>query len=132
MSTTSGSPCPPTPPAVAKAATKAIASYAAAEDVARARDYARDDGVRYRRLATAYLDQLEEVARDDDQLRELMRAFGAYLHTEGVPPEHIVLCVREATEHVRLRESIHARKVVERAVRWTIEGYYLERGGTQS
>lgn len=132
MPTTGESPCPPTPPAVAKAATQAVAGHAAAEEVARARDYSADDLVRYRRLAQAYLDQLQELARDEDRLRDLMLAFGAYLYKEGVPPEHIVLCAREATEHVRLRESIQARKLVERVVRWTIEGYYLERGDTQS
>lgn len=132
MSNTSESLCPPTPPAAAKAVTQAVASYTAAEEVARARDSATDDVVRYRRLAAAYVDRLGELARDEDELRAMMQAFGAYLCKEGVPPEHIVLCAREVTEHVRLRESMHARKVVESVVRWTIEGYYLERGNPPS
>jgi len=52
-------------------------------------------------------------------------------YTEGVPPEHLVLCAREATAHV-LRESAHARQVIERVVGWAIQRYYRERKDPQS
>jgi hypothetical protein len=57
----------------------------------------------------------------------MMHAFGRYLRREGVQPQHIVICAREAIQHARLREHVHERELAKHAVKWTIEGYYVER-----
>jgi hypothetical protein len=56
-----------------------------------------------------------------------MRGYGRYLHQHGVQPEHIVICVRESMEHARLMQYSGQRRLIERAIGWTIEGYYAER-----
>ena len=127
MPTQRDQPCPPTPPAVAEAAINAVESHRAAQAAAQARDRAKDDEGSYRELAVSYFDRLSEVGRDDARFRLMMQEFGRYLYRERVQPEHIVICAREATQHVRFREHTLARKLSEHAVGWIIEGYYLEK-----
>jgi hypothetical protein len=127
MPTQRDQPCPPTPPAVAEAATDAIASHRAAQAAAAERDRVRGDEESYRDLAISYFDRLSEVGRDDTRFRQVMQEFGRYLYREGVQPEHIVICAREATQHVRFREHDLARRLAEHVIGWIIEGYYMER-----
>jgi hypothetical protein len=128
MRTQEEQPCPPTPSPVKEAAVDAVASHRAASAAAEARDRAEDDGDSHRRLAATYFNRLTEVARDEKRLCEMMRAFGRYLYRQDVRPEHIVICAREATAHMRFREQALVRTLSQQAVGWTIEGYYMERG----
>ena len=129
MPTRRDDPCPPTPPAVEEAAIDAVESYRTAQAAAQARDRAKDDDESYRELAVGYFDRLSDVGRDDARFQRTMQEFGRYLCREGVLPEHIVICARAATEHVRFREHALARQLSEHAIGWTIEGYYLEKAG---
>lgn len=132
MPTPVQSPCPPTPPAVADAAGDALTSQGVAHEAARDLDVTRDDSARNRRLALEYAEQLADVVRSEDWLRETMRAYGRYLHQYGIRPEHIVICVHESMEHPRLRGYANHGRLVERAIGWTIEGYYAERTAQSS
>src|SRR5215472_6668787 len=109
-------PCPPTPSPVKEAAVDAVASHRAASAAAEARDRAAGDGDLHRRLAATYFDRLTEVARDEKRLCAMMHAFGTYLYRQGVRPEHIVICAREATEHVRFRDRGLARRLSQQAI----------------
>ena len=128
MPTPKDQQCPPTPPAVAEAAIETVASHRAANAAEEARDRAKDNVESYRDLTATYFNRLTELARDEERLRAIMQAFGRYLWREGVQPEHIVLCAREATQHDRFREHMLARRLSDHAIGWIIDGYYMERG----
>jgi hypothetical protein len=119
--------CPPTPDTVADAAGNATTSRDAAQAVAWELDLAPDDSGRHRRLALEFAERLADVTRGDEWLRETMRRYGGYLHHHGVLPQHFVICVRAAMDHIcRPLEAEHDQ-IVTRAIGWTIEGYYEAR-----
>ena len=127
MTTSAASLCPPTPPAIGQAAQQAAASRTAANEAAHALDVARYDRPPNRRLAKAYTDHLSEAQRDEQQLHIVMQDFGRYLYRRAVRPEHIVICARDATEIAFVNKDLFRHRLAEQVVRWTIEGYYLER-----
>ena len=85
-----------------------------------------------RHLAVAYVDGLAQVPSDKEGVSAMMQQFGGHLLREGVRPEHIVICAREAIQHDRCREGIQQWHVREQAIASCIQGYYLERGRSQA
>ncbi len=117
-------PCPPTPSEVPAAVKAAATKQDDLQETVFRRKAASTHGA-YDHLATEYQQRLAEAAEDRDRLRVEMRAFGGYLRDKGVPPEHIVPCVRAALAGVRQARRLGAESRFGRdVVTWTIEGYY--------
>ncbi len=133
MSTTPGasrhsslsSPCPQAPAELSDAIEEAAESQAALGRVTRERDQAWTDDALHRHLASRYEGRLADALADRARLREELHAFGAYLRECGVPPEHIVPCVRSVLESAAMLAALKDRRQLEaEIVTWTIEGYY--------
>jgi hypothetical protein len=67
------------------------------------------------------------------ELRDAVSQFAADLHTEGVPPERMLIAVKQLADDTSLGGvSDWWRSIVtDRLVRWAVEGYYrIDLGGT--
>jgi hypothetical protein len=118
-------PCPPTPCDVPAAVEAAASSQDELRDALLRRERSANVSATYDQLAVEYEQRLADAASDRARLQDEMRAFGAYLRQNGVPPEHIVPCVRTALARVPTSGHLSSETRFGRdVVTWTIEGYY--------
>jgi hypothetical protein len=119
------SPCPPTPDHVPDAVGVALESQSALRVVQQQWNRTDTESARYHRIVAEYEHRLADSLGDRARLREEMRAFGAYLRSRDVIPEHIAICVHEAMKDV---PTVHALfetgGLGQEIVQWAIEGYY--------
>jgi hypothetical protein len=120
-------PCPPEPETIAHAAATTLDSRQSVETVSSTLDRVRSGTDEHRRLAHDYAERLADAVRSEEWFRDCMVGYGRYLRGHGVSPEHIVICVRHALGHTRLRQYSEERHLANRALGWAIAGYYEER-----
>jgi hypothetical protein len=117
--------CPPTPRDVPAAVEAAAAGQEELRKTLLRREHTSTAHAAYEQLTAEYEQRLADAASDRARLQEEMCAFGAYLRENGVPPEHIVPCVRAALVHVRASRHLSGEARFGRdVVTWAIEGYY--------
>jgi hypothetical protein len=117
-------PCPPTPHAVPEAVDAALESHTAARSAKQQWDRVEPENISYRRIVAEYEHRLAEALEDRARLQEEMRAFGAYLRARDVIPEHVELCVREATKDLPTAPQLFAPGGLgPEMVKWATEGY---------
>jgi len=121
------SPCPPEPDSLADAAATTLSSQQSVESASAMMERVQSGSSEHQRLAQDYADRLADVSRSEIWFQETMVRYGRYLRQHGVSPEHIVICVRHALEHTRLRQYREDRHLANRALGWAIAGYYAER-----
>jgi hypothetical protein len=117
--------CPPTPRDVPAAAEAAATGQDELRETLLRRERTTAGHAGYDQLTAEYQQRLADAASDRARLQEEMCAFGAYLREKGVPPQHIVPCVRAALAHVRASRHLSSETRFGRdVVTWAIEGYY--------
>jgi hypothetical protein len=117
--------CPPTPDGVTEAVDAAVDSGSALRSAQEQWSQGDTESANYRRIVAEYEHRLAESLGDRVQLREAMRAFGAYLRRRDVKPEHIELCVHEAMKDVPAAgDLLKTGGLGQEIVQWAVDGYY--------